>query len=309
MGRTTAGHAEPSARPTGTARRLRSTAAALAVAIVVVASPAASAADVPHVLVYSGTLGFRHISITHAKDVVARAAAASGAFTVEFSEDPQVLTAEALERVDAVMWLHTTGRESPFSDEQEAAYVEWMRCGGGHVGIHASADSWKTSWPEWVEVTGAFNAGHPLTATSIADDQFTDPNGLLVEGWGEPEARLDVVDGAHPATAPWAGSASFTLRDEYYWFDRDPAEVMADYNALLTFGGFTDPVEAAVWGPRFAEDQPLAWTGSLRGRNRTFYTNLGHSVATWNHRPFVDHVVAGLLWTAAAPTPTDCVQP
>jgi type 1 glutamine amidotransferase len=306
----TAGRGRLRARWIARARVLRGMAAAgAAAAIVATGLPAGATADVPHVLVYSGTEGFRHLSIPHAKDVLRQAAARSGAFTVELSEDPQVLTTETLERVDAVVWLSSTGSESPFSDEQEAAYVEWMRCGGGHVGVHASADSWKTGWPEWVEVTGAFIAGHPLTATSIADDQFKDPDGMLVEGWGEPEARVDVADTTHPATAPWAGQDSVRLRDEYYWFDRDPADVMADFNALLTFGGFTDPVEAAVWGSRFPQDMPVAWTGSFRGRNRTFYTNLGHSIGTWNNRAFVDHVVAGLLWTTAAPRPEDCDRP
>jgi cytochrome c len=293
-----------------TARSRRgSVAAALLVALVVGAVPGAGAAEPPpHVFVYSGTSGFRHLSIPHAKDVLAEAAQASGAFTVEFSDDPAALDAAALARADVVLWLSTTGTQSPFSDAQEDAYVEWMRCGGGHAGVHASTDSWKgdATFPEWVEVTGAFFRGHPITATSAADDQFRDPEGVLVEGWGEPEATIVVAAPEHAATAPWRGRPTFEMRDEHYYYDRDPATVMADFEPLLTFGGFTDPVEDVLFGGNYPEDMPVAWTGSFRGRNRTFYTNLGHSIATWNLPAFVDHLVAGLLWSAAAPTPEGC---
>ena len=292
------------------------------VGAIVVASAAlasalpAAATEVPHVLVYSRTEGFRHLSIAHAKSVLAREAATSGAFTLEFTEDVGSISAKTLRRTDAVVWLSSTGSASPFSEEQERAYVEWMRCGGGHVGIHASTDSW-TDWDEWVEVTGAFIAGHPLTAGSIGDEPFQDPDGAvdlghtafehgIVEGSQEPEATINVAARRHPTTAPWKGQGRFDHHDEYYYFDRNPADVMTDFEPLLTFGGFTNPAEAAMWGSRYPEDMPVAWAGSYHGRNRTFYTNLGHGIDTWNWQPFVDHVVAGIAWTIDARTPTGC---
>jgi type 1 glutamine amidotransferase len=274
------------------------------VAALALTVPTHAGARAPHVLVYSGTQGFRHLSIAHGKAVLAEQARA-GAFTAEFIEDPGKLTAKRLSRADVVVWLSSTGTASPFSAAQEKAYVAWLRCGGGHVGIHASTDSWK-DWPAWVEVTGAFFAGHPLTPGSISDDQFKDPNGQVVEGQLEPEATINVAARKHPATAPWRGAASFTHPDEYYYYDRDPAKVMDDYRPLLTFGGFTNPADAAMWGNNYAEDMPVAWTGSFRGRNRTFYTDLGHGIDTWNWPAYVKHVVAGIKWTAAAPAPKGC---
>lgn len=305
-------------------RRFRNPLRIVAIAAIVMAAlfvplPSASAHEVPHVFVYSGTSGFRHLSIPHAQDALARAAGVTGAFTVEFSDDPASFTADALASADAVVWLSTTGSTSPLTDAQEQLYEEWVRCGGGHVGIHASTDSWDDgSWPAWEELTGAFFAGHPVTPTSAADDSFTNPRGTYpvahapqagvdyVEGDGEPEASIVVADDEHRATAPWRGEDGFQLRDEYYAFDRDPAEVTVDFRPLLTFGGFTDPAVDAVWGGDYPEAMPVSWTGSFRGQGRIFYSNLGHSIRSWYVDAVVDHMVAGILWAADAPRRSGC---
>jgi S-formylglutathione hydrolase FrmB/putative cell wall-binding protein/type 1 glutamine amidotransferase len=255
----------------------------------------------PHVTVYSGTAGFRHLSIPHVTEVIADLADRTGAFTVELTEDPAALTPDLLARTDVVLWLSTTGAEAPFDQAQRSAYAGWMACGGAHHGVHASTDSYR-DWPEWEEVTGAFFAGHPLTPTSIADDQ--DP---ATEGSGEPEAVIGVADPDHPATAPWAGQASFTHRDEYYHYDRDPATTLADFASLLTFGGFTDPAVAAAFGSDYPPDMPVAWTGSFRGANRVFYTNLGHSVIAWDVPAIQAHVVGGITWTAGVRPDPACL--
>ncbi len=241
-------------------------------------------------LVYSGTVGFRHISIDHAKEVIGGLATSTGQFSAEFIDQPAQLTRERLASTDVVLWLHSTGANSPFTDEQERDYVSWVGCGGGHIGVHASADSYK-DWPEWLELTGAFFRVHPVTPTSAADDQTPES-----EGWGEPEANILVKDRASSLTAPWHAADSFTQRDEYYAWDRDPAANIADFHPLLAFGGFTDPAVAVNWDSQYAEQQPLSWTGSFRHKNRIYYTNFGHSVVTWDRADFKTALTAGISW-------------
>jgi hypothetical protein len=85
------------------ARRLG---ALCALAIVCAALPAAVApaqADPPHVMVFSGTYGFRHSSIAYGNAVLAQLAAQTGDYTVEFSENAADLSAAKLATVDLVL--------------------------------------------------------------------------------------------------------------------------------------------------------------------------------------------------------------
>lgn len=293
------------------ASRPRLTVLAAVVAVSLTATTAVTAVSrerVPHVLAYSQTLGFRHISIDVAKEEL-RSLSHDGRFTIEFTEDPMDLSAAELAKTDVVLWLSNTAasdRSSPFSDAQERAYASWMSCGGAHVGVHAAVDSYSDeAFPAFVEANGGIFAGHPLTATSIADDQTREH-----EGWGEPEHEVLVADHGSPMTSPWRGEESFTITEELYQLDRDPATVVRDYRPLLLHGELTDP-QAQVTGQAYpgpyAEDAPLAWTGSYRGKNRTFYTNLGHSVLSWRDGRFQRHLVNGILWSAQKRADRDCL--
>src|SRR3712207_1881021 len=96
--------------------------AAVGLAAIASGVPATVAAHEPppRVFVYSGTSGFRRLSINRAKEVLALAAE-GGRYTFEFSEDPASLNADTLARADVVVWLSTTGSTSPLTDAQEQA--------------------------------------------------------------------------------------------------------------------------------------------------------------------------------------------
>jgi cytochrome c len=185
-----------------------------------------------------------------------------------------------LARADVVLWLNNTGspgRGSPFTDAQEALYERWMTCGGGHVGVHAALSAYgDDAFPAYVEANGALLAGHPP---------------------GEPQVTVLVADASSPITAPWQGKSSFRYVEELYRVDRDPSRVVSDYRLLLASGaGNGIPFRA-----------PLAWTGSYRSHNRTFYTNLGHRAATWDDPVFQQHLVAGIIWVGRQPPDTACL--
>ncbi len=258
-----------------------------------VGAASAEAANPPRVLVYSGTAGYRHASIPRGIAVLERLAGMTGRFSITNVDQPGQLTKERLGAADIVLWLSTTGGASPFSDAQESTYIDWVSCGGGHMGIHASTDSYR-DWPAWAELTGAFFKIHPITLTSAADDTTPDH-----EGWGEPQATILVTDQESPTTAPWRGKSSFLLQDEFYALDRDPSKTIRDFRVTLAFGGFTNPVEAIAFGGNYAPRQPLAWTGSFRGLNRLAYTNLGHSAATWNRGDYQDSLIETIGWIGA----------
>lgn len=299
-------------KPTG--MKLRAATGVVVCGVLVAASGAAVAAGphhrhVPHVLVYDQTLGFHHQSIETAEQALQKIADLDHTFTVQITKDPADLTAETLAGTDVVMWLSNTAasdRSSPFTDGQEKAYTQWMTCGGGHVGVHAAVDSYNDkAFPAYVEANGAIFAGHPITATSALDDQDHDN-----EGWGEPTHTLKVVDQKSPITAPWHGQKTFQIHDEIYRLDRDPAKVVTDYHLLLSHVSVDDPqgqVSEQVMGT-YDDNAPIAWTGSYKHQNRSFYTNLGHSILDWKNADFLRHLTNGVQWVAAHHVDRGCLS-
>jgi type 1 glutamine amidotransferase len=274
-------------------------------ALSLLAAPApASAAKrkPPRVLVYSGTAGFHHLSIPYSVATLHRLARLTKRFSVKAIAKPEELTAARLRKSDIVLWNSTTGAESPFTDAQEQAYMRFVGCGGGHMGVHASTDSYK-DWKGWAELTGAFFKSHPITPTSALDDQTPE-----YEGWGEPEAAILIKDKTSKITAPWQPSDAFFLHDEFYALDRDPAKTLTDFHAVLAFGGFTDQAVQAAYGSNYADEQPLAWTGSYRHLNRIYYTNLGHSTSTWYRPDYQDSLVEAIAWVGRKRPKASCLK-
>jgi type 1 glutamine amidotransferase len=229
------------------------------------AAPAAQAqADPPHVLVFSQTYGFHHSSIEYGNTVLAQLASATRAFTVEFSTSPADLSAEKLAQADVVLFNSTTGR-LPVTQEQRDAFERWLGCGGGFMGVHASADH-NYAWPLYAELVGAQFEAHPQMAT-------------------DPPARILVED---PAIAGWR--SAFTIQDELYRWRRDPRGTQ-DVNVLLSLD------ETSVAQP-YPHRQPLAWTKTFRGAGRVYYTNLGHNESTWDLPEFRASLLAGIQWVA-----------
>lgn len=279
------------------------------VAILLASSTAAATPKaVPRVLVYDQTLGFHHQSIEHAERALLKIAKLDRPFTVQITQDPKALSKTNLAKTDVVMWLSNTaatGRASPFTDAQEKAYEDWMLCGGGHVGVHAAVDSYNDeAFPAYVKANGAIFTAHPITLTSAADDQDHDN-----EGWGEPKHTLNVLDQSSPMTQPWHGSKTFQINEELYQLDRDPASIVTDFHLLLSHSSVDDPqgMFFSQFTP-YAENAPIAWTGSYQHRNRTFYTNLGHSVLSWKNADFLRHLVNGVRWTAAKRVSRSCLR-
>jgi type 1 glutamine amidotransferase len=270
-----------------TLRRLLALAAVLSVALVPLAgATAAQEDDVPHVLVFSATYGFRHPSILTGNLTLAELAAARGAFTVEFSENPADIRADKLADVDLVLFNSTTGR-TPLLPQQREDFERWLSCGGGYVGVHASADM-NYAWPAYAELVGAQFQAHPHNAT-------------------DGDVRLVVEDDEHPANADWRGEGSFDHSDEYYRWRRDPRGTQ-DVNVLLSIDESTVRPGIQEGAVPYVERQPAAWTKTFRGGGRVFYTNLGHNDATWADARFRSSLVEGIGWVAGVRAEPSCLD-
>ena len=111
----------------------------------------------------------------------------TGDFEVTLSENLDDFTAERIGKYDVAMF---TGSGVNFTRvEQEKGLCDFVRKGGGYVGIHSATDSFKRSEPYWELVGGRF-AGH-----------------------GGGKFKVYIYDAEHPITK---GLKDFEIQDETY---------------------------------------------------------------------------------------------
>jgi type 1 glutamine amidotransferase len=304
--------------------RTRTVALVAAVSLAAV-TPAivAPASDVPHVVVFSGTFGYRHGGIAKMAAAIEHIAAMTGAFTVERTEDPAAFTAELYERADAVLFLQTTGAP-PFSDAQRSAFLRSVSCGDAFIGVHAAADS--GDWAGYTDLIGAKFAahGHFGSVASYQEKVYEDAGhpGLAPADADVPavtEVTINVEDQTSPATAPWHGRDTFRMSDELYQYQQSPRG-KPGVTVLLSLDNESDywPLAHQVPNPRviiaqrssawfgYKDVTPIAWTKGY-GAGRVFYTNLGHNPSTWDRPDFQAHLLGGIRWATEVRADPVCI--
>ena len=253
------------------------------------AMPVAVSAEVPHVLVWHGTFGFRHPVIEESNDILQTMAEETGAFTVEETMNPLDITAEKLAATDILLWNSTTGK-APFTAEQREAILRWLSCGGGTIGIHAAADS-HYAWPEYAELMGGQFDGHPHGQ-----------NGGVVKMPLEHKRHA-----VNQALKKEAGKKSFIkLDDELYNWRITPRRIPG-LKVMLALDERTVSDEIQEGTNPYEDRQPLAWTNTFRGKGRVYYTNLGHGTDSWHFPPFQKTVIRAVKWVSKVRPDQDCL--
>ncbi|GHD23450.1 ThuA domain-containing protein [Streptomyces galbus] len=232
-------------------------------------APAASqdADDGGRVLVFSKTAGFRHDSIPAGVAAV-RELGESAGLTVDATEDARAFTPAGLRRYDAVVFLSTTG--DVLDAAQQRAFEDYVRHGGGWVGVHAAADT-EYDWAFYGGLAGAYFQSHPAIQP----------------------ATVRVEDRAHPATAGLGPTWQRT--DEWYNYRSDPRE-RAHVLASLD--------ETSYSGGTMNGDHPIAWCQEYRG-GRAFYTGGGHTQESYADPAFRRHLLGGIRYAIGA-AQADC---
>ena len=256
------------------------------------AMPAVAQDDPPVVLVWGGSYGFRHPSITQGEVAFTQLGLQTGKFTAIVTENPADLNATMLREVDAIAWISTTGKP-PFTQQQRDDLTRFAACGGGTLAFHAAADS-NYGWAEYAELIGAQFDSHPKNA-------------------GSGEARVVIERPKHPILAGWEGAKDFMLDDEYYrWrgaqglpgisLPRD----LPDTNVLLSLDEKTVGGDIQSGPTPYERLQPIAWTKTFRGGGRVYYNNMGHSDATWREPAFRTSLVQGVDWVTKKRLDDEC---
>ncbi|HEY4734390.1 MAG TPA: ThuA domain-containing protein [Gemmatimonadaceae bacterium] len=231
-------------------------------AILVASTGALSSVDAqqPRVLVFSRTAGYRHSSIPNGIAAVRKIGQENG-FAVDATEDATAFTAKNLARYRAVVFMSTTG--DVLNASQQDNFERYIQAGGGWVGVHSATDT-EYEWPWYGRLAGAWFNGHP-----------NNPNVRT--------ATYRVLDKSHVSTAGFPDT--FVHEDEFYNFKSiDP-----------TIHTLIEIDEKSYEGGTNGDHHPMSWYHDFDG-GRAWYTNLGHTEATYSDPLFLRHLAGGLKY-------------
>jgi cytochrome c len=238
----------------------------LAFLLALVCVPVAARSQQPRVLVFSKTAGFRHSSIGVGIAAVKKLGQENG-FAVDATEDAGAFTSKNLARYRAVVWLNTTG--DVLDNAQQDDFERYIQAGGGYVGIHSATDT-EYDWPWYGRLAGAWFNGHP----------------------GNPNVRkatYRVLDKNHPSTEGFPDT--LVREDEFYNFKSiDP-----------TIHTLIEIDEKSYEGGTNGAHHPMSWYHDFDG-GRAWYTNMGHTEATYSEPLFLRHLLGGLRYAMGTGT-------
>lgn len=217
----------------------------------------ASATPQPKVLLFSKTVEYHHNSIATGIAAIQRLGA-ENKFDVDTTIDVKKFNLKNLKHYKAVIFLSTTG--DILNNTQQEAFEQYIKSGGGFMGIHAATDC-EYDWKWYGNLVGAYFGGHP----------------------SQQVARLNIVDQNNISTKhlpnPWI------RKDEWYsfkWMAKDLHVLIAIDEKSYNLG------EISPMGYH-----PLAWYHQYDG-GRAFYTELGHTEESYTDTLFLKHLLGGI---------------
>src|SRR4051812_743833 len=232
----------------------------LALLLTFVCAPVAARSQEARVLVFSKTAGFRHSSIGVGRDAIRKLGQENG-FSVDATEDASAFSSKNLAKYRAVVFLNTTG--DVLDAGQQDDFERFIQAGGGYVGIHSATDT-EYDWPWYGRLAGAWFNGHP----------------------GNPNVRKGtyrVLDKTHASTVGFPDTV--VREDEFYNFKSiDPT-----IHTLIKID------EKSYEGGTNGEHHPMSWYHDFDG-GRAWYTNMGHTEATFSEPLFLRHLLGGLRY-------------
>ena len=221
-----------------------------------------------------------HPSAPHCALAVAELGKKTGAFEATISADPAVFSPAGLGGFDALVLANvylesklfkTTSdlkeQQKPAFEARQKALVDFVKGGKGIVGVH-NATCTALGWPELNALIGATHHGHAWYAHQSVPLKLDDPE--------------------HPLNAAFAG-AGLTVHDDIYAFTAPYSR--ESLHVLLSVDVAKAP--ASLTAERPDGDYPVSWVKPY-GAGRVFYTALGHEPATFQHAPFLRHLLDGI---------------
>jgi len=209
----------------------------------------------PRVLIFTKTMGYHHASIPDGVKAIQQLGVEHG-FDTDTTSSSELFNSENLKKYKAIVFVSTTG--DLFNDDQKAALVNYMKSGGGYVGIHAAADA-EYKWPWYNQLVGAWFDSHPK----------------------QQQATIRVVDANDRSTKHLP--KEWVRTDEWYNFKN----IQPDLHVLLTID------ESTYQGGKNGTMHPMAWYHKVEN-GRAFYTELGHTSESYSDPNYLNHLLGGI---------------
>lgn len=209
------------------------------------------------ILVFSKTAGFYHSSIPVGIAAIQKLGLEND-FDVDTTKDAAKITPVNLKKYAAVVFLNTTG--DIFNDDQQHAFEQYIKGGGGFVGVHSATDT-EYDWPWYGKLVGAYFINHP-------EQQV---------------ANLNVINTKTIATKHLP--ETWERKDEWYNFK----DINTDIKTLITID------ENTYKGGGNGSNHPMAWYHDFDG-GRSFYTGLGHVEESYSDPLFLKHLLGGIQY-------------
>lgn len=207
------------------------------------------------ILIFSKTAGFHHQSIPAGIKAIQKLAEENN-FIADTTTDSTFFTEKNLKKYAAVIFLNTTG--NVLDDGQQQAFEQYIKHGGGFVGVHAATDT-EYDWPWYGRLVGAYFKSHPKIQ----------------------QATLEVVDRNFPGIKDLP--AKWTRTDEWYnykWID-------SGLHILINID------ETTYKGGENGVHHPMCWYHSFDG-GRAFYIEMGHTDASYEESNYLHLLLSGI---------------
>ncbi|MEM1548664.1 MAG: ThuA domain-containing protein [Thermoproteota archaeon] len=217
--------------------------------------------SVKRILVLTHSAGFKHDYLPLAVETFKKLGEENG-LEVFASEDCSTINENDLKKFSAILFI--TSGELPMSGEQKRSLINFVKNGGGFVGVHNAADTFY-QFQDYGEMLGGYFKAHPWTQ----------------------EVVVRVEDNTHPATKHLP--EKFRVKEEVYTFknwSRNKTHVLISLD--------NSSVDLSK-GTREDHDYSLSWCHDY-GRGRVFYTAFGHFQETWGEEWFRKHLAGGIAW-------------
>ncbi len=196
---------------------------------------------------------------------------------VECTKDASKINAENLKNYDVVIFytsgdLRQTGTDgqAPMKPEGEQELLQWIKNGGGFVGIHPANDSFHSEGDK-------------------VSDYVTMLGGEFQTHGKQFRGKLEVVSKGHPALGDFPDG--WETEEEWYIMKNFNKETM---HVLLLLNPGKERNKQEMYN---IPSYPIVWCSSY-GKGRVVYNGLGHREDVWDAKEFRNLLTANILWAS-----------